>query len=1022
MSKSKEHRVVHPPKPPQSPEIANAFQQALALHQQGQLAQAGTLYRTVLERAPQHFNALHFLGVIEFQLGHGEAAARLIGRAVTLDPKFASAHANLGLALSALGRHGEALASFDRALALEPGDAVALGHRGNVLRDLLRPAEAVASYDRALALKPDQIEVLNNRGLALHDLERHEQALASYDRALALRPDLAVVLYNRGNALRDLERHEQALASYDRALALEPNHGEALNNRGNVLRDLDRPADALASYDRALALRPDYAEAHYNRGRALRDLERLEEALASYDRALALKPDHVEALNNRANALRDLDRPEEALASYDRALAVAPDHAEAFYNRGNALRDLKRDEEALASYDRALAVRADYAEALNNRGNALLDLKRHEEAVASYDRALAIAPDNAETLINRGNALRDLKRYEDALASYGRALALKPDYAEALNNSGVALMDLKRPEQALASYDRALAIKSDYADVLNNRGNALLELRRPDEALASYDRALALRPDYADALNNRGNALNALNRPDEAIASFGRALAVRPDHADALSNRGSALNTLKRYDEAARDYERLLILKPDYDYTIGNMFSVQLGGCDWRDRDRTVERIAEDVVAGKRAINPLIFLSASQSPADQLQCARTFNQHRFPPSRLAPRPGERHRHDRLRVAYVSADYRGHPVAFLTAGLFEAHDRSRFETIAISLGPDTKDAMRTRLEGAFERFIDVRGQSDRDAALLLSSLEIDIAVDLNGYTQDCRTGILAFRPAPIQVNFLGYPGTMGADYIDYILADRIIIPEDQDRFYAEKVVRLPDTYMPNDQKRRISEHTPSRAEAGLPETGFVFCAFNANYKIAPRVFDVWMRLLRAVEGSVLWLRHDNAIAVRNLRREAESRGVASDRLVFAPLAEKLEDHLARQRLAGIFLDTLPYNAHATASDALWAGLPVVSCLGASFAGRVAASLLKAVGLPELVADTLEDYEALALALARDETALAAVKAKLARNRETLPLFDTDRFCRHVESAYETMWRRHQRGEPPAGFAVAPSPTR
>jgi len=309
-------------------------------------------------------------------------------------------------------------------------------------------------------------------------------------------------------------------------------------------------------------------------------------------------------------------------------------------------------------------------------------------------------------------------------------------------------------------------------------------------------------------------------------------------------------------------------------------------------------------------------------------------------------------------------------------------------------------------------------SDRDTALLLKRMEIDIAVDLMGYTRGCRPGILAFRPAPVQVNYLGYPGTMGADYIDYIVADRFLLPADQHCFYTEKVVYLPDTYQPNDYKRRISENTRTRVEAGLPETGFVFCSFNNIHKITPPVFDVWMRLLHDVEGSVLWLLEDNAAAVWNLRRNAERRGVAPDRLVFAPRM-RLEDHLARHRLAGFLLDNVPYNAHTTASDALWAGLPVLTCLGSSFAGRVAGSLLNAVGLPELITDNLEDYEALALKLARDQNLLAAIKAKLAQNRETFPLFETDRFRRHIESAYETMWERYQRGEPPASFGVGQS---
>jgi predicted O-linked N-acetylglucosamine transferase (SPINDLY family) len=352
---------------------------------------------------------------------------------------------------------------------------------------------------------------------------------------------------------------------------------------------------------------------------------------------------------------------------------------------------------------------------------------------------------------------------------------------------------------------------------------------------------------------------------------------------------------------------------------------------------------------------------------------------------------------------------------LIAGLFEAHDRTRFDITAISIGPDSNDEMRARLRSAFDRFVDVRYKSDQEVALLLRELEIDIAVDLQGFTQHCRPGILSHRAAPVQVNYLGYPGTMGADYIDYIIGDRCVIPPEHHPGYAEKVVYLPDCYQVNDSKRRIAARTPTRAELGLPEKGFVYCCFNNNHKISPRVFDVWMRLLNKVQGSVLWLLEDNKTVARNLRQEAERRSIASGRVIFAPRV-KMEEHLARQRLADLFLDTLPYNAHVTASDALWVGLPVVTHIGGAFAGRVAASLLNAVGLPELLTSSWEDYEALALKLATSPAMLADIRAKLALNRTTHPLFDTGRFRRHIESAYVTMWERYQRGEPPVSFAV------
>jgi predicted O-linked N-acetylglucosamine transferase (SPINDLY family) len=398
--------------------------------------------------------------------------------------------------------------------------------------------------------------------------------------------------------------------------------------------------------------------------------------------------------------------------------------------------------------------------------------------------------------------------------------------------------------------------------------------------------------------------------------------------------------------------------------------------------------------------------------------ARVWATQKYPAAPVPLWRGEAYRHDKIRIAYLSADFRTHATALLMAGVFEAHDRSRFEITAISFGADDKSPMRARIEAGFDRFIDVRAVGDADVAKSLREGEIDIAVDLKGYTQEGRPGILAHRPAPIQAQYLGYPGTMAADYYDYLIADPIVIPEEHRPFFSERIAYLPDTYQCNDSKRAIAPRAPRRSEMGLPENGFVFCCFNNNHKILPNMFDTWMRLLRQVDNSVLWLLQDNLAVVRNLSREALARGIAPERLVFARRCMPA-DHLARQRLADLFLDTLPYNAHTTCSDALWAGLPVLTVQGSCFAGRVAASLLSAHGVHELITHSLEDYEALALKLARDPAALTAIREKVARHRDTHALFDTVRFTRNLEAAYLTMWERHQRGEQPLTFSVPAS---
>jgi protein O-GlcNAc transferase len=606
------------------------------------------------------------------------------------------------------------------------------------------------------------------------------------------------------------------------------------------------------------------------------------------------------------------------------------------------------------------------------------------EAEACYRRVLAAQPGNPDAFYRLGTIAYQAGRagLADALQNFEQALALKPDYAEACYSQANALLELKRFEEALTSYDRALTLKPGYAEAFNGRGNALQQLKRLEEALASFDRALAITPDYADALNNRGNTLRDLTQFEEALASYNKALALEPSSIEAFSGALTCASML----------------------------------CDWGRKAALASGLAAHVTEKRSYVLPFTLLGYSGDPSLQLQCARNFSASRFPPAPWSMCSGTCCRNGKLRIAYLSADFRQHPVAYLTGELFELHDRSRFEVIGLSFGADDGSALRRQLAGSFDRFIDVRRMDDEAAAKLLYDLETDIAVDLTGYTYDFRPGILAYRPAPVQAAYLGYPGTTGASFIDYIVADSAVAPFAHQPMYSEKIVQLPDCYQVNDSKRRIAERTPSRQEAGLPEEGFVFCCFNGNWKIMPEVFDVWMRLLHGVRGSVLWLRRDYESSERNLRREAEARGIDPARLVFAPRLPSAWDHLARHRLADLFLDTLPYNAHTTASDALWAGLPVLTQLGQAFAGRVAGSLLRAVGMPELITHSLAEYEALALRLANEPALLEGYKNRLQKNRLSFPLFDTDRFRRHIETAYLQMREICSKGESPRSFKV------
>ncbi len=706
----------------------------------------------------------------------------------------------------------------------------------------------------------------------------------------------------------------------------------------------------------------------------------------------------------------------QARTIYEEILERQPDHRDALHLLGMIAGQTNDFERAVALLGRVIDVDPNNAAAYNDRGLALKSLKQCDLALASYNRAIALKGDYALAYCNRGNILRDLGRSDAALASYNQAIAIKPDYAEAYYNRGVMLNDLKEWDAALASYDQALAINGSNADAWSNRGVVLENLRRWQEALASYDQAIALRTNHVEAYSNRGNVLKELKRYEAALASFDRAIAIKDGYVEAHYSRGIMLRELRQYEAAIASFNQVLAFKPDYKGAYGMRLHVKMHICDWDEMDTTVARLTAGIERGEAADNPLSVMAWSGSPSFQKKATRIWVQNESPQNSMLPAIPKRAHHDKIRVGYFSPDFRNHPVSRLTAELFETHDRTRFEVSAFSYGPDTQDEMRKRLEGAFDRFIDVRGHTDREIAQLARSMELDIAVDLSGFTEGCRMNVFALRAAPLQASYIGYLGTSAADYMDYLIADQILVPEEHQVHYSEKIVYLP-SYQANDSKRRIADKVFTRDELGLPPTGFVYCCFNASFKITPVMFDSWMRILQRVEGSVLFLFEGSEGVASNLRKEALLRGIDAGRLVFGR-ALPLPEYLSRFRSADLFLDTLPYNAGTIASDALWAGLPVLTRAGETFAGRVAASLLTAIGLPELIASTQDEYEELAVELAADPIRLARIRQRLAQNRLTAPLFDTVRFARHLEDAYTKMYERYRDDLPPDHIHVHP----
>lgn len=698
-----------------------------------------------------------------------------------------------------------------------------------------------------------------------------------------------------------------------------------------------------------------------------------------------------------------------ALDLFKRARKVKPDFAQLYFNTGLTYLKLGNITEATSYLQKALDLDSYYEPA--RKQLELLNMASYK--ADSSDTPVTSTSYQSE--ITKALELQSQNRKDEAEAVFIKVLQQDENNVLSLYSMGVIEQQRGEPDRALAYFDRGVAAQPEYAPMWFCRAVVLQSLKQHEKAVESFDRALAINPQYVEAYVNRGAVFAEMKRHRDALLNYEELLKIDPKNTRALNNRGILLSDFKMFDLAIQTYEILLQVDPEYEYALGLLAFAKLHACRWDNLEEYFTKVTEGVRAGKRVCKSQGFLAMSNDPNDHLLCAKTFASQYFP----AQPPiwqGEIYNHKKIRIAYISPDFREHPVGHLTAGIFEQHDKEKFEIIAISLGIDDGSRLRQRMVDAFDKFIDARQMRSKDIASMMREMEIDIAIDLAGYTADSRTDVFACRPVPIQVNFLGYSSTMGTDYMDYIIADRHIIPEESQKFYSENVIYMPDTYLPTDATVNISEITPTREECGLPAEGFVFCSFNHDYKINPAIFDVWMRLLKQVPGSVLWLMKLNECAEQNLGKEAEARGVNPNRIVFATRVLRIEDHLARYRVADLFLDTTPYNAHTTTSDVLRAGLPVLTCRGKAFAGRVASGLLSVVGLPELITDSLKEYESLALKFAQENDMQQRIRTKLQENLETTPLYDTVRYCRNLEQVYTTMWDRYQQNIPPGCTSV------
>ena len=799
-------------------------------------------------------------------------------------------------------------------------------------------------------------------GLAQHQSGNMDQAERHYHHILSVNPNhadalhlLGLVAYQRGN-------HERAIEYINKAIQSNRHCAFYYNNLGTALKSAGELGEAIVSYQKAIQLQPDYAEAAYNIGSLLMMMGKVTEAITWYEKAIGIKPDCVDAFSNLAAAYNTLKRPDDAISCCEKALAFNPDNAVA----------------------------------LNNLGNAMMAKKKTDKAIACFQKSIDCEKNNPEAHCNLGNALHDLGKADKSLESYKKALALNPMYGQAYNNMGIVLREMGRLKEAANCYRKAMQLRPEDAEAYHNMGNILKDHGQLKQSTGMYRRALDRNPVSLDSHVNLGIALEEMGNPEEAIHSYLNALEIDPDSAKAYSHLVHQLQHICAWHQIEPFNEKLDAL--------------------------TLQALEEGVKPDEMPFLNLIrhadvSLNYRVAKAWSKEIDRQVSSNiAFYPAGHEPKKNTKKNDQKIAIGYLSNNFRNHPTAHLVQGMFEHHDRSRFSVFCYSYGKDDKSSYREKIRTSCDRFIDIREMSHIEAARRIHDDGVDILIDLVGYMAANRLSIPAMRPAPIQVRWLGLAGTTGADFFDYLITDQVVSPDAHSHFYSESLVYMPDCYQINDNSQPIPDRGVTRHDVGLPEEGVVFCSFCSRYKYDPVMFRTWLRILDQVKGSVLWLIGGNWDAERNLREYAISNGLNSDRLIFARKIQR-EAHLQRLQLADLALDTRIVNGAITTSDALWAGVPLVTLQGDHFASRMSSSILSAAELPELVTFTLNDYEILAVRLAKQPDCLGKIRKKLQSNRFRLPLFDTQQFVRYLETAFMKMVEIYYKGQLPKQIRVA-----
>uniref|UniRef100_M4BYK0 Probable UDP-N-acetylglucosamine--peptide N-acetylglucosaminyltransferase SPINDLY n=1 Tax=Hyaloperonospora arabidopsidis (strain Emoy2) TaxID=559515 RepID=M4BYK0_HYAAE len=859
---------------------------------------------------------------------------------------------------------------------------------------------------------------------ALHfQLGNISESMFYNQQCILVAPDFAEAYGNLGNALKELGDLTSAVQFYLRAIKLNPRFGDAYNNLASCYMLLGQSKDAVEMYKVAIALEPQLVDAHSNLGNLYKLQGQLEEAKICYTQAIRLKPRFAVAWSNLAGLLKDEGQLDAAIDHYREAIRLAPDYADAYSNLGNALKEADRVDEAIQAYKSALQIRPNFAIAHGNLASCYYDAGQMELAIHTFRHAIQLEPNFPDAYNNLGNALRECGQLEQAVTCYRTALQLKPDHPHAFNNLGNALKDKGLVKEALHCYTTAARLLPQFAAAHSNIGSVLKEQGKLDQALAHYQQAITIDPNFADAYSNMGNVYKDLCRLDEAIQCYSTAIRIKPQFPDAYSNLASTYKDGGRLVDAITCYRKALALRPHFPDAFANYFHSMVFICDWQSRTQDTEMLQrfvdeqlsmEGVLPSVQPFHALVYPLSMQRFQD---ISRRYAERAKLNVSLVDLPPMHFRSkldsERLRIGYVSSDLGNHPLAHLMQSVFGMHDKSKYEVFCYATSPDDGSIWRKQIAGSVEHFVDICALSNGDAARTIHADDIHILVNLNGYTKGARNEIFALQPAPVQVSYMGFCGTLGADYIQYMVGDATVVPPEYRRFFTEKQINMPHSYFVNDHKQSARDvldtsKCPTRADYGVPEDKFVFCNFNQVYKIDPVTFTTWMNILKRVPDSVLWLLRFPPIAEANIRAEARARGIEDQtRLVFTDVASK-DEHLKRGYLADLFLDTPECNAHTTGCDILWGGTPMVTMPKDRMATRVASSLLRAVNMSELIINSLEEYEELAVALASDADRLWRLRQRLEDERLRSPLFDTQRWVRNLELGLGMAWERHENG--------------